>query len=130
MQLMDCTLRDGANVVGKGFSAELTEMMIKGLIACGITIIEMGNALGVGAYDSGSVSPLTDEEYLEILRAYRDQAEIGMFMGVKNAVPRYIDRAVKGGAHFLRIGANAGDGADALEGIKYVKRAVSRLTTP
>jgi len=79
MQLMDCTLRDGANVVGKGFSAELTEMMIKGLIACGITIIEMGNALGVGAYDSGSVSPLTDEEYLEILRAYRDQAEISRY---------------------------------------------------
>ena len=24
--LMDCTLRDGANVVGKGFSAEITEM--------------------------------------------------------------------------------------------------------
>jgi 4-hydroxy 2-oxovalerate aldolase len=36
MKLMDCTLRDGANVVGKGFSAELTAMIIEGLIKCGI----------------------------------------------------------------------------------------------
>ena len=27
--LMDCTLRDGANVVGKGFSAEITDMVLK-----------------------------------------------------------------------------------------------------
>ncbi len=29
--LMDCTLRDGANVVGKGFSAEITDMVLDGL---------------------------------------------------------------------------------------------------
>lgn len=27
IKLMDCTLRDGANVVGSGFSAELTERL-------------------------------------------------------------------------------------------------------
>ena len=30
MKIMDCTLRDGANVVGNGFSAELTERMLRG----------------------------------------------------------------------------------------------------
>ena len=30
MLVMDCTLRDGANVVGKGFDARLTKMMIEG----------------------------------------------------------------------------------------------------
>ena len=35
MKLFDCTLRDGANVVGKGFNAELTKMMIEGLIKSG-----------------------------------------------------------------------------------------------
>ena len=29
MKIMDCTLRDGANVVGNGFSAELTQLMLK-----------------------------------------------------------------------------------------------------
>ena len=33
MRLMDCTLRDGANVIGKGFDAKLTTMMIEGLKA-------------------------------------------------------------------------------------------------
>ena len=51
MLVMDCTLRDGANVVGKGFDARLTKMMIEGMIAAGITTIEMGNCLGLGAYE-------------------------------------------------------------------------------
>ena len=42
--LMDCTLRDGANVVGKGFSAEITDMVLEGLTACHVPIIELGNA--------------------------------------------------------------------------------------
>ena len=44
MQLLDCTLRDGANVVGTGLSRELTTMVIKGLIDSNIKIIEYGNA--------------------------------------------------------------------------------------
>ena len=124
MKLFDCTLRDGANVVGKGFNAELTKMMIEGLIKSGITTIEMGNALGLGAYEAnGSVAPLTDEEYLQLIQHYMDKAEIGMFMGFKNASQENIDLAAKYGLHFLRIGANAGDGAGAVEGIKRVKAA-------
>ena len=49
VKLMDCTLRDGANVVGKGFSAQLTDLMLDGLTACQIPIIEFANAGGIGA---------------------------------------------------------------------------------
>lgn len=121
--LMDCTLRDGANVVGKGFSAELTKMMIEGLIRSNIKVIEMGNAYGLGAYEAdGSVAPLTDTEYLELAQPYLDQAEIGMFIGVKNATEKNIALAAKYGLKFLRVGANAGDGEKALNGIKLVKQ--------
>ena len=86
MILMDCTLRDGANVIGKGFDARLTKMMIEGLIRSNIKLIEMGNCLGLGAYEANnSISPLNDIEYLELIQPYLDQAEIGMFMGVANA---------------------------------------------
>ena len=54
MKIMDCTLRDGANVVGNGFSPELTKMMIEGLLRSNIRIIEMGNAKGLGATEKGS----------------------------------------------------------------------------
>ncbi|MGE4352963.1 MAG: 4-hydroxy-2-oxovalerate aldolase [Oscillospiraceae bacterium] len=124
MKLFDCTMRDGANVVGKGFDARLTKMMLEGLIRSGITTIEMGNALGLGAYEAnGAVAPLTDEEYLKLIQPYMDKAEIGMFMGYKNAGQANIDLAAKYHLHFLRVGANAGDGAGAVEGIKRVKTA-------
>ena len=67
MKIMDCTLRDGANVLGNGFPRELTEMMLRGLVNNGVSIIEYGNAKGIGAYEvSGAVAPLTDDEYLEL----------------------------------------------------------------
>ncbi|NLZ53974.1 MAG: 4-hydroxy-2-oxovalerate aldolase [Thermoanaerobacteraceae bacterium] len=120
--IMDCTLRDGANVVGKGFSADLTKMMLEGLIKSNIRVIEMGNALGIGAYEAdNSIAPLTDVEYLELVQPYLSEAEIGMFMGVKNANRANIELAAKYGLKFLRIGANAGDGKKACEGIKLVK---------
>lgn len=123
MILMDCTLRDGANVIGKGFDARLTKMMIEGLIKSNIKVIEMGNCLGLGAYEADkSIAPLNDVEYLELIQPYLDQAEIGMFMGVKNANEANIALAAKYDLKFLRIGANAGDGKNAIEGIKLVKK--------
>ena len=124
MLVMDCTLRDGANVVGKGFDARLTKMMIEGMIEAGITTIEMGNCLGLGAYEADkSIAPCTDVEYLELVQPYLPKAEIGMFMGYKNATQANVDLAVKYGLKFLRIGANASDGAGACEGVRRVKAA-------
>lgn len=57
MKIMDCTLRDGANVVGNGFSPELTKMMIEGLLRSNIRIIEMGNAKGPGRHREGLPRP-------------------------------------------------------------------------
>lgn len=124
MYLLDCTLRDGANIIGKGFSAELTKMMIEGLIKSKIKVIEYGNCLGVGAYTANaSIAPLKDKEYMELVYPYLDLAEIGMFMGHKNASGENIDLAADNGMKFLRIGANAGDGEAACESVRRVKRA-------
>lgn len=124
IRLMDCTLRDGGNVVGKGFPIDYTTMMIEGLIRSGITTIEMGNCVGIGAYKSqGDAAPATDEEYLQCIQPYLDKAEIGMFCGWKNGTEENIALAAKYGLKFLRIGANAGDGANAVEAIKRVKAA-------
>lgn len=123
MQILDCTLRDAANVVGKGFSAELTKLILEGLIESNINVIEMGNCLGVGAYEANnSISPLNDLEYMELAQPYLDKAEIGMFIGQKNANERNIELAASKGIKFLRIGANAGDGRDSEEAIKLVKK--------
>ena len=112
MKLLDCTLRDGANVVGNGFSAELTVSMVEGLLQNGITAIELGNAKGLGAYDVlGSTAPLTDRAYLELVRPYADRGELGLFMMSKCARESDVQMAADYGMKFLRVGNNAGDGA-------------------
>ena len=47
VRLMDCTLRDGANVVGKGFDAEITKIVLDILTESNVPIIEFGNAGGI-----------------------------------------------------------------------------------
>ena len=124
MKLMDCTLRDGGNIVGKGFSVEYTKMMIEGLIKANIKTIEIGNCVGIGAYKSqGDAAPATDLEYLEAVQPYVDKAEIGMFCGWKNGTEENCRLAKQYGLNLLRIGANAGDGKFACEAVRNVKKA-------
>lgn len=119
---MDCTLRDGANVIGNGFPGGLTELILKGLTENGISIIEFGNAKGIGAYEvSGAVAPLTDKEYLEMAQPFLGRAEIGMFLNAKRFRKEHVKRAADGGLAFLRIGADAGDwelSAPVIESVK------------
>lgn len=120
LRLMDCTLRDGANVVGKGFNAKLTKMMIEGLIGCNIKIIELGCAYGIGA---NTDAPLTDSEYLALIAPYIGQAELGMFLSYFNGTNETAALAKSGGLDFLRVGANAGDGEKAKSCVRIVKDA-------
>lgn len=123
MKIMDCTMRDGANVVGKGFSAELTVMMLEGLIGSGIRTIEYGNAGGIGAYEvSGYVAPLTDLEYLELAQPYLKQAEIGMFLNAKRCREKNVALAAEKGLAFLRVGMDAGDAARAVPVVEMVRK--------
>lgn len=109
MKIIDCTLRDGANVVGNGFSAELTERMLRGLTKNHYPIIEFGNAKGIGADKKGFPAPLTDEEYLQLAQPFLDRAEIGMFLNAKRYEPENVELAAQYGLAFLRCGSDAGD---------------------
>lgn len=121
MKIMDCTLRDGANVVGNGFSAELTEMMLRGLTENHYPIIEFGNAKGIGAGNKGFEAPLTDEEYLQLAQPFLGKAEIGMFLNAKRYDPANIELAARYHLPFLRCGSNAGDAHMYLHEIKDIK---------
>ena len=125
VKLMDCTLRDGANVVGKGFSAELTDMMLDGLTSCRVPIIEFGNAGGIGAYEvAGFTAAETDETYLKIAQKYLDRgSELGMFLNAKRYREKNVAVAKEAGLSFLRVGADAGDADIALQAVRDVKAA-------
>lgn len=124
MNLFDNTLRDGGNVVGHGFSLELTESMVRGLLNAGILDIELGNCKGLGAYEQvGATKAPSDEEYFEVLKPYLPKGRIGMFMLAKCANAEKVKDAAVAGLHFLRVGANAGDGKGSLEAVRMVKEA-------
>ena len=124
MVLFDNTLRDGGNVVGHGFSLELTESIVKGLLAAGIQDIELGNCKGLGAYEQmGATNAPSDEAYFQVVQPYLSQGRMGMFLLAKCATEERVQRAASAGLEFLRVGANAGDGAGSVEAVKMVKAA-------
>ena len=84
VKLMDCTLRDGGNVVGKGFNAQITDLVLDGLTSAGVPIVELGNAGGIGAYEvAGFTKAETDETYLKIAQKYMGR---GTELGVRSRV--------------------------------------------
>ena len=124
MQLLDCTLRDGANVLGKGFPKDITEMVLDGLISNRICTIEFGNAGGIGAYETANmIAPLTDEEYLKLAQPYTKQAELGMFLNAKRYQEKNVALAADYGLKFLRVGAEPGMKGLSKEPIKAIKAA-------
>lgn len=124
MRLFDCTLRDGANVVGNGFDADMTRSMIEALLKSGIYDIELGNAKGLGAeLKMGVKAPLTDMEYMKLITPYLPKGRIGMFMLAKCADSNCIRMAKEYGLNFLRVGADAGDGAGSIAAVRMVKES-------
>ena len=123
MRLFDCTLRDGANVVGNGFSKELTVSMVQALLDCGIDQIELGNAKGIGSYENGATAPLTDLEYMQAVAPFVKKGRLGMFILAGMVTEERVKMAAENGLQFLRVGAAAGDGKGSVPAVKMVKAA-------
>lgn len=124
IKLMDCTLRDGGNVLGKGFPADITDMILDGLTACHVPVIEFGNSGGIGAYEvAGFTAAESDQAYLDIAKKYLDRGSmLGMFLNAKRYREKYVGLAKENGLSFLRIGADAGEGKNFTQIVKDVKR--------
>ena len=124
MRLLDCTLRDGANVVGNGFSRDFTISIIQSLLACGIKEIEFGNCRGLNAYQKlDSYAPLTDLQYLEAVSPFVTLGHLGMFQMAKCADRESILLAKEYGLSFLRVGNDAGEGHGSLHAVELVKNS-------
>lgn len=124
VRFFDNTLRDGGNVVGHGFPIPLTQSIVGALLEAGIPDIECGNCKGVGAYAKMEAKRApSDEEYYAAIQPYLSKGRIGMFLQAKLADEALIQGAADAKLHFLRVGANAGDGAGSLKAVEAVKKA-------
>ena len=62
LKLLDCTLRDGANVVGGGFDAATTTAVLGALVRAHVSAIEYGHPSGIGGNNGSSKhAPLSDD---------------------------------------------------------------------
>lgn len=123
VKVMDCTLRDGGNVMGKGFPADMTGDIVKALVAANVDYIEVGNAGGIGAYEvAGFTKAETDEKYLEVIQPYVNTGKVGMFLNAKRFRDKYVELGASKGLSFLRVGVDADEAKLAVEPIQAIKK--------
>ncbi|WP_019959648.1 beta/alpha barrel domain-containing protein [Woodsholea maritima] len=106
--LLDCTLRDGSYQVEFGFSAAHTHALVTALEDAGISWIEVGHGLGLGAYRSDKARAAeTDQGYIEAARMAAKEAKIGVFSMPAFATQDDISAAADFGIDFIRCGIDA-----------------------
>lgn len=117
-EILDCTLRDGSHAVGHTFTADDTRQIVEGLLRGGISVIEIGKSSGLGS-EKGMVS---DEEYLEAVAPFLNNAEIGMFCRPEFSTEEKLDMAAEKGIGFLRVGTDAGKAEHAGNVISLIRQ--------
>lgn len=124
LNILDNTLRDGANLIGHGFNLDITKSVIEGLLSSGIKDIEIGNCAGVGAYELLDLKKApSDGEYFEAIAPYVKKGRIGMFLVPDCAAKEVIEGAKNAGLRFLRVGSDAGTIPSAIKAVRAVKEA-------
>ena len=107
INVLDCTLRDGSYPVNYSYSLEDTHEICVALEGSGISQIEVGHGMGLGAADLNlGQSAHSDMEYIQTALESVRKATIGVFSIPGIATEKMIREAAKAGIGFLRIGAD------------------------
>jgi len=118
--LLDCTLRDGGYPIHFQFTSRDVHKLCHGLERAGLTHIEVGHGLGLGA--SGiehGVAFETDEVYVSSAKSAVNTAKIGAFFIPGIGSFDDITKAASAGLDFIRIGTNITDHQDALPFVDF-----------
>jgi 4-hydroxy 2-oxovalerate aldolase len=103
--VLDATLRDSGYAIHFQFSARDTRNLCQGLEKAGVSMIEVGHGLGLGASSvKHGVALETDEDYLHAAAASLTKARFGAFFipGIGNKED--LAKAARQGMHFVRVG--------------------------
>lgn len=121
--IIDCTLRDGSYRLPQGFSAAETAELAAGLQAAGMTVVELGHGLGLGAPARG-LAPCgtSDADYLRAGRAALDQARMAVLAIPGIASLDDLRQAADLGVDVLRIGIDVPRSAEAVPFLAEARR--------
>ena len=105
--VFDTTLRDSSYAINFKFSKQDTENICNGLETSGISMIEVGHGLGMGASSiTNGIASETDENYLLAAKETLKKAEFGAFFIPGIGTTDDLDLLSKVGANFVRIGCD------------------------
>lgn len=107
LTLLDCSLREGAYL--RPFTPQETAQVTAQLVGLGISMIEIGHGVGIGAGPEHGAAPFDAEAYLDAVSAAAPHARVGMFYIPGIGAARLLERAARHGLNFVRIGTNVSD---------------------
>lgn len=103
--ILDATLRDSGYAIDFQFSAGDTRSLCQGLEESGVSMIEVGHGLGLGASSSKyGIALETDENYLKAASESLRESRFGAFFIPGIGTQGNITEAARTGMHFLRVG--------------------------
>ncbi len=103
--VLDATLRDSSYAINFQFSAQDTRDLCQSLEKAGVTMIEVGHGIGLGASSAKhGVAKETDEDYLKAAAMSVSRAQFGAFFIPGIGSRENIAMAAGLGMHFIRIG--------------------------
>ncbi len=107
LYILDTTLRDGSYAIDFQFTTDDTALIVSALESAGITHIEVGHGLGLGASRAGKgTAAATDEEYITSAVRAADKAQIAVFFIPGIGSLDDIRAAAENGLSILRVGTD------------------------
>lgn len=104
--ILDCTIRDGSYAINNNWTGEEVQALTHGLVKCGLSYIEVGSGIGLGAHRKQINSVCTDEQYVRFAAEVKGTAKIGAFfipgIGTKDDLKFF----KTWGGDFIRIGTD------------------------
>src|SRR5437899_2184478 len=106
--ILDCTIRDGSYAIDFKFTAADTALIAGLLDEAGLTYIEIGHGLGLGASEAGKGRAAShDLEVIEQTRERVSRGRIGTFFIPGVGTEANMRDAASAGLDFIRVGQNA-----------------------
>jgi 4-hydroxy 2-oxovalerate aldolase len=122
VRVMDVTLRDGSYLFNQHFSLETVQNIVSCLDAAGVSYVEIGHGVSIGARDKGFLGAgETDLAYAETARKAAKRAKIGMVAIPAFAAPDSLE-PLRPFLDFVRIGTNVHAPREAEELIARAKK--------
>lgn len=120
VEILDCTVRDGAYVKNQQLTAEDTYKLSSLAESAGFDYVEVGHGLGVGGYRKAPASPISDTEFCAQAARAAKHTKWGTFAIAGICSDEELEAALMTKPEFVRIGMDPGQEQLALPMLKTI----------